>query len=120
MKTQKSNKRPYGVGLLVAGADKSGVHLYETKPDGNFYEYFALAIGQRCQSAKTYLEKHFQTFPDASLNELIDHAIRAIKASAQEKEINGDNVNIAYVGKDKNFCTVDKADIQAAIDKIVG
>ena len=45
MKTQKSNKRPYGVGLLVAGADKSGVHLYETKPDGNFYEYYALAIG---------------------------------------------------------------------------
>ena len=28
-------------------------------------------------------------------------------------------MNIAYVGRDKNFCTVDKADIQAAIDKIV-
>lgn len=82
MKTQKSNKRPYGVGLLVAGADKAGVHLYETKPDGNFYEYYGIAIGQRCQSAKTYLEKNFGTFPTASLEELVDHAIRAIKASA--------------------------------------
>ncbi len=103
----------------MAGADKSGVHLYETKPDGNFYEFYAIAIGQRCQSAKTYLEKNFEKFRENSLEELIEHAIRAIKASAQEKEINGDNVNVAFVGKDQNFRTVDKADIQAAIDKIV-
>ena len=34
---------------------------------GNFYEYHAVAIGGRSQSAKTYLEKQFETFPDASL-----------------------------------------------------
>lgn len=81
-KTQKSNKRPYGVGLLVAGKDKTGVHLYETKPDGNYYEYHAMAVGLRCQSAKTYLEKKFERFADASIEELIEHGVRAIKASA--------------------------------------
>lgn len=39
-KTQKASKRPYGVGLLVAGVDKDGPHLYETCPSGNYYEYY--------------------------------------------------------------------------------
>ena len=45
-----------------------------------------MAVGQRCQSAKTYLEKKYEGFGDASLEELIEHGVRAIKASAQEKE----------------------------------
>merc|ERR1712178_153765 len=48
-KTCHPSKRPYGVGLLVAGVDETGTHLFET-----------------CQSAKTYLEKNFESFP--SLN----------------------------------------------------
>jgi 20S proteasome subunit alpha 6 len=28
VKTQKASKRPYGVGLLVAGVDKDGPHLF--------------------------------------------------------------------------------------------
>ena len=43
-KTQKSSKRPYGVGLLVAGVDKDGPHLYETCPSGNYYEYYVLSF----------------------------------------------------------------------------
>lgn len=37
VKTQKASKRPYGVGLLVAGIDKDGPHLFETCPSGNYY-----------------------------------------------------------------------------------
>jgi len=55
VKTQKSSKRPYGVGLLVAGVDKDGPHLFETCPSGNYYEYYAYSIGARSQSARTYL-----------------------------------------------------------------
>lgn len=47
--TQRSWKRPYGVGLLVAGYDASGAHLYNTCPSGNLYEYKAMAIGARAQ-----------------------------------------------------------------------
>lgn len=47
--TQFSWKRPYGVGLLVAGYDESGSHLYQTCPSGNYYEYVAYAIGLRSQ-----------------------------------------------------------------------
>lgn len=47
--TQRSWKRPYGVGLLVGGYDKTGPHLFNTDPSGNFFEYKAMAIGARSQ-----------------------------------------------------------------------
>jgi len=41
-----------------------------------------MAIGDRCQSAKTYLEKHFESLNDVSVDQLIKHGINALKASA--------------------------------------
>ena len=64
--TQEYGRRPYGVGFLVVGQDQSGPHLYEFSPSGNSYEYFAMSIGARSQSAKTYLEKHYEEFMDCT------------------------------------------------------
>jgi 20S proteasome alpha/beta subunit len=47
--TQRSGRRPYGVGLLVAGVDKGGVKLFYNCPSGNYYDYKAMAIGGRSQ-----------------------------------------------------------------------
>ena len=61
--TQKADKRPYGVGLLVAGYDpQTGPHLFQTEPSGVYFEFKAQAIGARSQSARTYLEKTYSTF----------------------------------------------------------
>ena len=40
--TQRYGKRPYGVGLLVAGYDDQGPHIFQTCPSANFYgkDYF--------------------------------------------------------------------------------
>lgn len=60
--TQSYVRRPYGVGLLVAGYDRTGAHLYQTDPSGNYYEFKSMAMGARSQSAKTYLEKNYTNF----------------------------------------------------------
>jgi len=60
--TQSYVRRPYGVGLLVAGYDRTGPHLFQTSPSGNYFEWRANAIGARSQSARTYLEKHFEGY----------------------------------------------------------
>lgn len=52
--TQRSWKRPWGVGLLVAGTDKNGVKLFYNCPSGNFYDYKAMAIGGRSQVILVY------------------------------------------------------------------
>jgi 20S proteasome subunit alpha 6 len=50
----------------VIGQDQSGPHLYEFAPTGTAYEYYAMSIGARSQSAKTYLEKHYEDFMDGA------------------------------------------------------
>jgi 20S proteasome subunit alpha 6 len=64
--TQEYGRRPYGVGFLVIGEDQSGPHLFEFSPSGNAYEYYAMSIGARSQSAKTYLERQYENFADCT------------------------------------------------------
>ena len=47
--TQRSWKRPYGVGLLSGGYDQTGARLFYNCPSGNYYEYKASAVGARSQ-----------------------------------------------------------------------
>lgn len=65
--TQRYGNRPYGVGILSIGYDESGPHLYECSPSGNFFDYTAMSIGARSQSAKTYLEKYYKEFETGML-----------------------------------------------------
>jgi 20S proteasome subunit alpha 6 len=74
--TQEYGRRPYGVGFLVIGQDNSGPHLYEFSPSGNSYEYYAMSIGARSQSAKTYLEKHYESFIDCESSSSFHRSIK--------------------------------------------
>lgn len=107
--TQSYVRRPYGVGLLVAGYDeKTGPSLYQTEPSGNFYEYKAMALGARSQAAKTYLERHFEDFPGKSRDELLSHAAKALAACLEsDKELTGENCTLAIVGADQKFTIIE-------------
>eukprot|EP00474_Spongospora_subterranea_P008680 CRZ09138.1 hypothetical protein [Spongospora subterranea] len=113
--TQEASKRPYGVGLLVAGVDKSGAHLFETSPCGIHYEYVAQALGARSQSAKTYLEKHFETFDNASDEELIEFAIKSLRGPSPTGEITVDNIEIAIVSTSRPFTIIGEEELTARI-----
>jgi len=114
--TQKQSKRPYGVGFLVAGYDKTGPHLYQTDPSGNFFEYSAQAMGARSQAAKTYLESHYTTFPDADLDTLINHAITSLKGAAQNN-ITSKNISVAYVSKADGYVQLDDDAVKPYVEK---
>jgi len=116
--TQKSWLRPYGVGLLVAGYDQTGPHIYQTCPSGNFFEYKAITIGARSQSAKTYLEKNFTEFEACELDQLVKHALTALKETVQSGELNAKNCSIGMVGPDGIFKVLDGADVKPYIDML--
>jgi len=102
--TQRYGRRPFGVGLLVAGYDDSGSQLYQTCPSGNFYECKAMAIGARSQSARTYLERHLDSFPSCGLEELVAHALRALRETLPtESDLTNKNTSVAVVGKGCEF-----------------
>jgi 20S proteasome subunit alpha 6 len=116
--TQRSGKRPYGVGLLVIGCDESGPCLFNTTPDGSYNEYKAQAIGAQSQAGRTYLEKTFETYDDATLDDLINHALLALKECASDHEINSRNCSLAIVGIGENLRCLDDEDVQPYIDKL--
>jgi 20S proteasome subunit alpha 6 len=114
-KTCHPSKRPFGVGLLVGSIDQAGTHLFETCPSGNYYEYTSMAIGDKCQSAKTYLEKHYDTFAGLDADALIAHGVKSMKASAAETELTEHNLSIGVLGKGQDFRQFTKDEIRAVI-----
>mmetsp|Transcript_23494 Transcript_23494/g.58815 ORF Transcript_23494/g.58815 Transcript_23494/m.58815 type:complete len:260 (+) Transcript_23494:116-895(+) len=118
--TQQMGRRPYGVGMLVAGYDRTGPHLFETCPSGNMFEFHAQAIGARCQSAKTYLERTYKEYPSLPLEELVRHAVRALRETTGRKTepLNDENLSIAVVGKDHTFRVLTKEETSAYLASI--
>lgn len=99
LNTQHYGKRPYGVGLLVAGVDDAGPHLFEFQPSGMTQEMVACAIGARSQMARTYLEKNAEQFPDCGREDLIKHGLRALKETlVQDRELTVENTSVGVVG----------------------
>lgn len=97
--TMDYGKRPYGVGFLIIGVDDTGPHLYEFSPTANCFEYYAMSIGSRSQSAKTYLERKYEEFASASLEDLVLHGLYALRDTLpQNKDLELDQVSVAVVG----------------------
>lgn len=106
--TQRYDRRPFGVGLLIAGYDDNGPHIYETCPSADYFDCKSMAIGARSQSARTYLEKHLDKFFDTTLEELVKHGLVALRdCLPNDLELNTKNVSIAIVGKGYPFTIFD-------------
>lgn len=117
--TQSYVRRPYGVGMLVAAYDQTGPHLFQTCPSGNYFEYLAMAIGARSQSAKTYLEKHFEDFENCDVDALVKHALKALSGCVTgDKELDAQGATLAIVGKDKVFEVLEGDQLQPYMDAI--
>lgn len=127
MNTQAYGKRPYGVGLLIAGVDERGPHLYEFQPSGMTEEMVAFAIGARSQMARTYLERNIDAFGDCSREELVQHGLKALRESlAQDKELTIENTSVAVAGvnvegekkKIEQFKLYDEFEVKEWIDSV--
>ncbi|KAG6356714.1 hypothetical protein INS49_014588 [Diaporthe citri] len=125
--TQHYGKRPYGVGLLVAGVDDKGPHLFEFQPSGLTEEMVAFAIGARSQMARTYLERHIDEFEKCDSEQLIQHGLKALKESlVQDRELTVENTSVGVVGvkredgikKVEPFKVHDGQDVKAWIDSV--
>ena len=101
IKTQRGeSKRPYGVGLLIAGFDRTGPRLFRTCPSANYYEYHCVAIGSRCQAANSFLENNLEKLADMNKDELIKIALEAAR-KAEDVKVDGNNLDVIIVGKDE-------------------
>lgn len=117
--TQRYDRRPYGVGLLIAGYDDQGPHIFQTCPSSNYFDCKAMAIGARSQSARTYLEKHLNELFSCDLDELIKHGLCALRDTLpNEVDLSVKNVSIAVVGKGTDFTIFDEDAIAIYLSQI--
>ena len=114
-KTFHPYKRPFGVGLLIGSVDAAGTHLFETCPSGNYFEYVAYAIGDKCQSAKTYFERNFEGFAGMDANALIAQGVKAMRGSAAETELTEHNISIGVLGRDEPFRSLSKEEVRQVL-----
>jgi len=118
--TQCYGRRPYGVGLLVAGYDESGPHIYECCPSANYYDCRAMAIGARSQSARTYIERNLDSFgSDSTLSadDLCKKGLEALRETLpSEQELSEKNVTIAIVGEGRPFQVYDNESVKPWLD----
>ncbi|EDW76648.2 uncharacterized protein Dwil_GK14549 [Drosophila willistoni] len=103
--TQRYDRRPYGVGMLIAGYDLKP-HIYQVMPSANVMNCKAMAIGARSQSSRTYLERHLDSFLYSSKDEIICHGIQALRSSLGNDCGENIKITIALVGKEQTFMTL--------------
>lgn len=117
--TMVYGRRPFGVGLLIAGYDEQGPHIWQLDPSANYFDCKAMSIGARSQSARTYLEKNLDKFGESSLEELIAHGLRALRECLpSEQELTIKNCSLAVVGSDMNVKIHDNDDIASYLSLI--
>lgn len=101
--TKGYGRRPYGVGLLAAGCDASGPHVWQLCPSANYFDCKAMSIGARSQSARTYLERNLDKFHDCTAEELIAHGLRALRECLpKEQTLKAQNCTVALLGPEKS------------------
>eukprot|EP00794_Sanderia_malayensis_P009900 gene9901-10913_t len=105
-------RRPFGVGILIAGHDEQGPHIFQLDPSANFFDCKAMSIGARSQSARTYLERNLDKFADSSMEELIAHGLRALRdCLPSEQQLTIKNASLAVVGPNMNMTIYENDDV---------
>jgi len=117
--TQRYGRRPFGVGMLVAGWDENGTHLVQTCPSANMYDCYAMAIGSRSQSARTYLEKHMQEFAACDEKALVKHALLALRDTLpNDMSLTTKNTSVSLVEIDGKFKVYEDDELSKCLDSI--
>jgi len=75
--TQSGGLRPFGVSLLVAGINSTGISLFETDPTGLYYQYKATVIGEGEQEIEELLHKEYKD--NMTMDDGLQLAIKMLK-----------------------------------------
>jgi proteasome alpha subunit len=98
MCTQSGGLRPFGVSLLIAGADEDGVKLFETDPTGIYFQYKATAIGEGELDVKAILLKEYKE--SISIDDGLKLALSALKKVVTDG-FDSDRIDCVYITNEK-------------------
>lgn len=77
--------RPQAASIIIAGADETGIQLYQVDPSGTFFRGSGFAIGQASETALDVITKEYSA--DMTQQQAIDLAKKAMEKALGEKPI---------------------------------
>ncbi|HJT10634.1 MAG TPA: hypothetical protein VJ771_07615 [Candidatus Nitrosotalea sp.] len=77
--------RPQAASIIIAGADETGIQLYQVDPSGTFFRGSGFAIGQASEIALDVVTKGYSA--DMTQQQAIDLAKKAMEKALGEKPI---------------------------------
>lgn len=77
--------RPQAASIIIAGADQTGVQLYQVDPSGTFFRGSGFAIGQASEVALEVVTKEYSA--DMTQEQAIELAKKAMEKALGEKPI---------------------------------
>jgi proteasome alpha subunit len=96
--TQHPGVRPFGVAIMIAGIDNRE-RLYVSDITGNYFEYFASAIGEDDDKLKEKLRKAYKK--EMKVEEAIKVCLEIFK-EVKGKGFNMENFDAAFILKSEN------------------
>lgn len=88
---------PYFTETIVGGVDSTGAHIYVLDPLGSMIEDDYTAVGSGAEIAAGVLETWFK--PSASLDEISELAVKAVKAGATRDAASGNGIDLLVIGR---------------------
>merc|ERR1719461_1909955 len=120
--TMGKTNRPYGVGLVLAGVDETGPHVFIIKPDATFTENIGWAMGMRSQAARTFVEKSLDKLPTMTDEELKRMCMKAAHQSLSKEMAEKGNFppGLHIITKDTPYQEIPAEDVHAMKEEIEG
>jgi proteasome alpha subunit len=91
--TQHPGVRPFGVAVMIAGVDNRN-KLYVSDITGNYFEYYASAIGENDEKIKELLRKEYKQ--GMKIEEALKLGLK-IFSEVKGKNFNVDNFDAAFI-----------------------
>jgi proteasome alpha subunit len=97
--TQHPGVRPFGVAVMIAGKSGEESRLYTSDITGNYFEYYAIAIGENDEKIRELLRKKYKK--EIKIEEGIKLAFSIFKEVLGDR-YNNQDFNVAYIRNDES------------------
>ena len=98
--TQYGGARPFGVAIMIAGFYNGKFQLYSSDVTGNYFEYYAKAIGENDEKLLEKLKERYAS--DLTIKKGIKVALDIFK-EIQKDKFDISRFELAYIKKDKQI-----------------
>ena len=95
--TQYGGARPFGISLMIAGIREKKPELYTTNVTGNYFSYYANAIGENDEKLREKLKERYK--PEFDIKKGVKIGLEILK-EVQAKNFNMEQIELVYIRKD--------------------